>query len=91
MLKLTDYAKMAADEYVQEVGSTELNARWIAEFFQDCGVQDAYPRQDLVAFAEMVQKELTKKEERAIKNANLQLDKIIRNVKLPRKPRGTSG
>ena len=90
MLKRTDYAKMAADEYVQEVGSTELNARWIAEFFQDCGVQDAYPRQDLVAFAEMVQKELTKKEERATKNANFQLDKIIRDVKLPRKPQGTS-
>ena len=90
MLKLTDYAKMAADEYVQEVGSTELNARWIAEFFQDYGVQDAYPRQDLVAFAEMVQKELTKKEERATKNANFQLDKILRDVKLPRKPQGTS-
>ena len=90
MLKLTDYTKMAADEYVQEVGSTELNARWIAEFFQDCGVQDAYPRQDLVAFAEMVQKELTKKEERATKNANFQLDKILRDVKLPRKPQGTS-
>lgn len=90
MLKLTDYTKMAADEYVQEVGITELNARWIAEFFQDCGVQDAYPRQDLVVFAEMVQKELTKKDERATKNANFQLDKIIRDVKLPRKPQGTS-
>jgi hypothetical protein len=89
MLKLTDYAKMAADEYVQEVGSTELHARWIAEFFQDCGVQDSYPRQDLVAFAEMVQKELTKKEERATKNANFHLDKIRRDLKLPRKPRGT--
>lgn len=85
MPKLTDYAKMAADEYLREVGNTELNARWIAEFFQDCGVQDAYPRQDLVAFAEMVQKELTKNAERANKQAHLQLDKIIRNIKLPRK------
>jgi hypothetical protein len=49
-------------------------------------VQDAYPRQDLVAFAGMVQKELTKNAERATKQAHLQLDKIIRNVKLPRKP-----
>ena len=86
MPKLTDYAKMAADEYLQEAGNTELDARWIAEFFQDCGVQDAYPQQDLVAFAEMVQKELTKNAERATKQAHLQLDKIIRNVKLPRKP-----
>ena len=85
MPKLTDYAKMAADEYLQEVGNTELDARWIAEFFQDCGVQDAYPRQDLVAFAEMVQKELTKNAERATKQVHLQLDKIIRNIKLPRK------
>ena len=62
MPKLTDYVKMAAGEYLEETGNTELNARWIAEFFQDGGVQDAYPRQNLVAFAEMVQKELTKNE-----------------------------
>ncbi|MEO9061141.1 MAG: hypothetical protein ABI270_03745 [Nitrosospira sp.] len=86
MPKLTDYAKMAADEYVQEAGNSELDARWIAEFFQDCGVLDAYPRQDLVAFAGMVQKELTKKAEQAAKRANFQLDKIVRGIKLPRKP-----
>ena len=86
MPKLTDYVKMAADEYVREAGSTELDARWIAEFFQDCGVQDAYPRQDLVAFAGLVQKELTKESERAAKKADLQLDKLIRGVKLPRRP-----
>jgi hypothetical protein len=67
MPKLTDYVKMAAETYLEETGSTELNARWTAEFFQDCGVQEAYPRQDLIAFAEMVQKELTKKDERADK------------------------
>lgn len=85
MPKLTDYVKMAAAEYLQETGNTELNAHWIAEFFQDCGVQDTYPRQDLVAFAEMAQKELTKNEERATKKMRLLLDKAIRGIKLPRK------
>ena len=78
MPKLTDYVKMAAEMYLEETGNTELNARWIAEFFQDCGVQDAYPRQDLIAFAEMVQKELTKKDERATKKIRFLLDKAIR-------------
>ena len=86
MPKLTDYVKMAADEYVQEQGNSELNPRWIAEFFQDCGVQDSYPRQDLVAFAQMVQKELIRKDEQASKKANFHLDKMIRGIKLPRKP-----
>ena len=67
MPKLTDYIKTAADEYLEETGNTELNAHWIAEFFQDYGMQHVYPRQDLVAFAEMVQKELTKNDERAAK------------------------
>ena len=69
MPKLTDYVKMAAETYLEETENTELNAHWIAEFFQDCSVQDAYPRQDLIAFAEMVQKELTKKDERPPKNS----------------------
>ncbi|KIO48321.1 hypothetical protein [Nitrosospira sp. NpAV] len=85
MPKLTDYVKMAADEYLEETGNTELNARWIAEFFQDYGVQDAYPRQDLVAFAEMVQKELTRNEERAAKKMRLLLDKALRGIKSARK------
>lgn len=85
MPKLTDYVKMAADEYLEETGNTELNARWIAEFFQDCGVQDAYPRQNLVAFAEMVQKELTKNEELAAKKTRFLLDKALRGIKSPRK------
>ena len=85
MPKLTDYVKTAAEEYLEETGNPELNAHWIAEFFQDCGVQDAYPRQDLVAFAEMVQKELTKNNERAAKKMQFQLDKTIRAIKRPRK------
>lgn len=85
MPKLTDYVKMAAGEYLEETGNTELNARWIAEFFQDGGVQDAYPRQNLVAFAEMVQKELTKNEELAAKRTRLLLEKTIRGIKYPRK------
>jgi hypothetical protein len=84
MPKLTDYVKMAAEMYLEETGNTELNAHWIAEFFQDCGVQDAYPRQDLIAFAEMVQKELTKKDERATKKIRFLLDKAIRAIKSPR-------
>ncbi|ARO87779.1 hypothetical protein EBAPG3_008360 [Nitrosospira lacus] len=85
MPKLTHYVKMAANEYLEETGRTELNARWIAEFFQDCGVQDAYPRQDLVVFAEMVQKELTKNEEQAAKKTRLLLDKTLRGIKSARK------
>lgn len=85
MPKLTDYVKMAADEYVRDRGSTELDACWIAEFFQDSGVQDAYPRQDLIAFADMVQKELNREEERATKKAAFHLDKMIRRIRLPPK------
>ena len=84
--KLTEYVEMAATEYLQETGKTELDARWIAEFFQDSGVQDAYPRQDLVAFYAMVQKELTKRSDRAGKQAHMHLDKIIHFIKPPRKP-----
>lgn len=85
MHKLSDFIKMAAETYFEETRNNELNAHWIAEFFQDCGVQDAYPRQDLVNFAEMVQKELTKNDEQATKKTHFQLDKIIRAIKHPRK------
>jgi hypothetical protein len=54
MPKLSEYVEMAANEYLQETGKDELDARWIAEFFQDGGVQDDYPRQDLVAFSDLV-------------------------------------
>ena len=78
MPKLSEYVEMAANEYLQETGKDELDARWIAGFFQDGGVQDDYPRQDLVAFSAMVQKALTKKSERAGKQTRFQLDKIRR-------------
>jgi hypothetical protein len=84
MTKLSDYVEIAAMEYLLETGKDELDAHWIAEFFQDSGVQDDYPQQDLVAFSAMVQKELTKKSERAGKHARFQLDKIVRFVR--RKP-----
>ncbi|BBJ22674.1 hypothetical protein [Candidatus Nitrotoga sp. AM1P] len=81
MHKLSEYVEMAATEYLQETGKTKLDAHWIAEFFQDNGVQDNYPRQDLIAFCAMVQKALTIKSERASKQTRLQLDKAIRLVK----------
>ncbi|PTR16191.1 hypothetical protein C8R31_102205 [Nitrosospira sp. Nsp2] len=88
MPKLSDYVKMAADEYAREHGDSEPGARWVADFFHECGVQDEYPRQDLVAFAQMVQKELIKKNEQAAKKARIELDKLdkmIHRLKLPRK------
>jgi hypothetical protein len=81
MLKLTDYARMAASEYVQEAGHTELDARWIAEFFEESGVMEAYPEQNLIPFADMVQKELTKNAERANKNMLRTLDRIARETR----------
>ena len=84
--KLSEYVEMAATEYLRETGLDELAARWIAAFFQDGGVQDDYPRQDVVAFSDLVQKALTKKSERAGKQTHFQLDKIIRFVRHPRKP-----
>ena len=85
MPKLSEYVEMAANEYLQETGRDELDAHWIAEFFQDGGVQDDYPQQDLVAFSAMVQKELTKKSERAGKQARSQLEKIVHFVRQLRK------
>ncbi len=84
MHKLSDYVKMAADTYFEETGDIELSSHWIAEFFHDCGIQDTYPRQSLVSFANMVQKELTKNDEQATKKMRFQLDKIIRAAKYPR-------
>jgi hypothetical protein len=88
MPKLSEYVRMAADEYVREHGNVEPSARWVADFFHECGVQDEYPRQDLVAFAAMIQKELIKRDEQAAKKARLELDKldkVIHRLKLPRK------
>ena len=86
MPKLTEYVEMAATEYLQETGKPELDARWIAEFFQDCGVLDEYPRQDLVAFCALVQKTLTEKTARAEKLTRMQLDKNSHFAKPQRKP-----
>lgn len=77
MYKLSDYIKLAADTYFEEAGSSELNAYWIAEFFQEYGLQDAYPSQSLINFANLVQKELTRNEEQAVKKTRLYLNKII--------------
>lgn len=71
MRKLSDYVEMAVDEYLQETGKAELDAVWIAEFFQDGGVQDDYPQQDLVGFHALVQKALTLRLEREEKLARL--------------------
>ncbi len=74
MRKLTDYAETAAAEYLQETGKGELDSIWVAEFFQDCGVQDDYPRENLVDFYALVQKMLTRRIERAEKLARLHPD-----------------
>lgn len=86
MTKLSEYVEMAAADYLQETGSTELDPIWIAEYFQYSGVQEDYPRQDLVAFHALVQKALLKKSERAEKEARWQLEKIVRLVKQRHKP-----
>lgn len=84
MPKLSQYVETAAMQYLQEVGKHALDPQWIAEFYQDSGVLEDYPRQDLVGFFNMVQKTLTTKSERADKQARSQLDKFIRSK--PQKP-----
>ena len=86
MPKLSEYVEMAANEYLQETGTDELDAHWIAEFFQDSGVLDDYPRQDLIAFSALVQKALTLKSERAGKHTHFHLDKIVHFIRRLRKP-----
>lgn len=67
MRKLTDYAAIAADEYLQETGKGELDALWVAEFFQDNGVRDDHPAQNLAGFYALVQEALTLRIEHAEK------------------------
>ena len=81
MRKLNDYIEMAAAEFFQETGKGELDSIWIAEFFQDCGVQDDYPMQGVVAFHALVQKALTLNIGRAEKLARLQQEKESRTAK----------
>lgn len=85
MPKLSEYVEMAAAEYLQETGKTEPDARWVAEFFQDCGVLDEYPRQNLITFFALVQKALLVQSERAAKEARRHLEKAGHAVKLRRR------
>jgi hypothetical protein len=84
--KLSDYVEIAAAEYLREIGNVELDSRWIAEFVQDSGVLDAYPRQDLVEFFALVEKALAKHADRAGKEARLHLDRIARIERGLRRP-----
>lgn len=77
MAKLSEYVEMAATEYVRETGSTELDAVWVARFFAESGVQDEYPLEDLVAFAAQVQKSLNRKSEKARKEAERQVLRLV--------------
>ena len=86
MTKLSEYVEMAAMEHLLETGRDELDAHWIAEFFEDSGVQDDYPQQNLVVFAALVQKELTKQSERAGKQARFHLGKIVHFMRQRYKP-----
>ena len=86
MRKLSDYVEMAAAEYWQETGKDELDSVWVAEFFQDCGVQDDYPHQDLIGFYALVQKALTLNIEMAEKQARLQQNNSAPSTRHPRKP-----
>jgi hypothetical protein len=81
MRKLTEYVEMAAMEYLQETGKGVLDSLWLAEYFQDGGVMDDYPSQNLVDFYALVQKALTIKIEKAEKLARLQMDKSSRSAK----------
>jgi len=76
MPKLSEYVANAASEFFAETGSVELDARSIAEYFQNAGVADEYPNQDLIIFYDMVQKALTLKAELARKLAEAQIENI---------------
>ncbi|OGS91898.1 MAG: hypothetical protein A2061_09500 [Gallionellales bacterium GWA2_59_43] len=85
MPKLSDYVQTAATEYLLETGKTELDALWAAAFFQDSGVLEEYPQQNMVVFYNMVQKELTKRADRAEKQTRMKLEKISWFPKPPHK------
>lgn len=86
MRKLSEYVESAAAEYWQETGKSEVEPLWIAEYFQDAGVMDDYPDQNLVAFQALVQKALTLSLERAEKLERLKQERAGRSAKAPRKP-----
>ena len=81
MTKLNEYVEMAASEYWRETGKAELDSVWLAEFYQDCGVQDDFPHENVVAFYALVQKELTQQIERAEKLARLEQEKSGRGAR----------
>lgn len=85
MYKISDHVEMAANEYLQETGKGELDALWLAEYFQDC-VQDDFPGKNLVDFFALVQKSLTLMIDRAEKLARLQQDKSSRSALRKNKP-----
>ena len=85
-MKLSEYVEIASREYLNETGKTILDSRWVAEFFQDSGVLDEYPRQDLVAFADLVQKSLTRHYETTRRQRQLSVDNVIRFINRQRKP-----
>ena len=74
MPKFSEDVEIAATEYFQEIGEVEFDARWIAEFFQDCGVQDV-PATGSLAFYELVQKALSKNTQSRGKQARIELKK----------------
>lgn len=84
--KLSDFVELAATEYLRDTGRIDLDARWITAYFADCGVAEAYPLQDPVAFAALVQKALDARAERAGKTARQQLERINRIARRLRKP-----
>jgi hypothetical protein len=81
MRKLSEYVEMAAEEYLLETGRAELDSLWLAEFFQDGGVMDDFPAQNLIGFYALVQKALTLRIEKAEKLARLQQERIDRAAK----------
>lgn len=84
MPKLSEHVENAASEFFADTGDVELNARWIAEYFQDAGVADAYPHQDLIVFYDLVQKALTLKAELARKVAQGLIEKIAGAPTVPK-------
>jgi hypothetical protein len=85
MPKLSQYIEQAATEYLQEKGAAELDACWVAEFFQDSGLVDEYPRQNLITFFALVQKALTIRSERAAQETQRHLEKAGHGRKLRRR------
>jgi hypothetical protein len=83
-VKLSEYVEAASSEYLLETGEADLDLHWVAEFFQDSCLLEEYPRQDLVVFADLVQKSLTQKYEASWRELQLQMGRVIRISKQER-------